>query len=134
MNSTRRDFFKKASLAAAALTLGLGTRLGQVWAQALEYIDITGEKRKDEANTKALPTAKGLGYVDDADATEKAGKLKRTDKPVGAATAKAAQQNCGTCSQFGKTHPEECTLIQGVKVRAKGYCNAYTPEPTKFKK
>jgi len=137
MNTNRRGFLK-----GVLVGTGLGAVLGkvalfsgQVWANALELIDIDGTKRKDKANQDAVKILKPMGYVADADAAEKAGKIKRTDKPhPGGGNVPAKLQACQNCALYDATlinsdKPGKCMLAQMVLVHAKGYCNTYSVHP-----
>jgi len=136
-NTSRRHFLKLVSMAGLLPVLGaqLATLGRRAWADALALIDMTKTKRKDPANEKAVGVAQGLGYVEDADAADKAGKIKRTDKPLAAGGTLAAKaQYCKNCFFFDEaklngSEPGLCKLIPGVLVHAKGFCNTYNPSP-----
>jgi hypothetical protein len=135
--TSRRTFLKLSSLIAFVPIMGAQVlSLGQkAWAQAAALIDMSKTKRKDPTNDKAVGVAQGLGYVENADAAEKAGKIKRTDRPLGAGkTMPAKIQYCSNCMFFpqdkvNSTENGACQLIPGVLVHNKGYCNTFTPSP-----
>jgi hypothetical protein len=65
------------------------------------------------------PTAKALGYVEDA---TKANRMAK-------AGVAADQQTCTTCALYmgsGETAP--CTLFQGREVVGAGWCSAWVPK------
>lgn len=65
------------------------------------------------------PTAKALGYV------ENASNANRTDK----AGTPASEQQCNNCALFmGEGDYAPCTLFQGREVAAGGWCTAWVPK------
>lgn len=77
--------------------------------------------RAAERVTPDDPTAKALGYVEnaaDADRKDKAG-------------VPGDQQHCANCSLFMGDASSEyapCTLFQGREVAASGWCSAWVPK------
>lgn len=120
---------RRAMIKMMALSLG-GIAFSQIlsfsksaYASTKKLIDMTG-KSSDPANKSALNIAKGLNYVEDATAAEKAGKLKRVEKSGVA----PKNQKCRTCQFYkvvDKDKSGECTLIPGVLVHYEGYCNSW---------
>ncbi len=132
VQTNRRGFLKLSALLPLAAAFGAQvlTAGQKVWAEALALVDMTKTKRKDPVNEAAVGVLIGMGYVENAEAAEKAGKLKRVDKgPI-----KAANQHCVTCvlikdEYVNGTKPGECKVAPGVLVHAMGYCNTYNPHP-----
>lgn len=110
------------SLSIAALGQIMSFSQG-AFAAAKKLIDMSG-KSSDPTNKAALNVAKGLNYVEDAKAADKAGKIKRVEKSGVA----PSNQICRTC-QFYKVVEEnksgECMLIPNVLVHHGGYCNSW---------
>lgn len=132
LESNRRQFLKLGSLTAFAAVVGarVATFGREAWAEALAAVDMSKKKRKDPANDAAVALLTGMGYVDDANAAEKAGKIKRTDK----GNIPAAKQHCNVCilmedQYVNGTAPGKCKVVQGVLVQAMGYCNTFGPSP-----
>jgi hypothetical protein len=128
--SSRREFFKLVSLVTLVATFGQ-----KIWAEGLALIDMSKTKRKDTDNEKAVNVATGLGYVEDADKGEKAGKIKRMEKTMpDGKKVPPGKQYCNNCMFFDQTKVGgndngSCQIIPGVLVHNKGYCNTYTPSP-----
>lgn len=121
---SRRRMLKGVLVSLSAVALGQVMSLSQsVFAAAKKLIDMSG-KGSDPTNKAAVNVAKGLNYVEDAKAADKAGKIKRVEK-TGVAPA---NQICRTC-QFYKVVEEnksgECILIPNVLVHHGGYCNSW---------
>lgn len=126
---TNRRGFLKGTLGIAALA-AISARSVIGWAEdkALKLIDMSGKKRTDEENKKAVSIAKGLNYVEDATAADKAGKIKRVEK-MG---VKGSDQTCANCqfyTEVEKGKSGKCMLIPGVLVHAEGWCNSWTKSP-----
>ena len=103
---SRRKLLRGAVASAALIPLvNLGTR--SAVAADVDMVPLTD------------PTAKALGYVQDA--TTAAGRM---DK---AGTA-AADQMCSTCALYqGDDEIGPCTLFQGRYVNGAGWCTAWVP-------
>jgi hypothetical protein len=135
---SRRHFFKLTGFAALAMTVGSTVAIwGQrVWAEALKLVDMSKKKRTDPANLTGAGILAGMGYVENADAGEKAGKIKRADKPLpsGKGVMPAKSQYCHNCFFIDDQHvnskePGMCKLATTVLVHSNGYCNTYTVNP-----
>lgn len=137
----RRDFLKISSLTALAATVGaqVVTFGKKAWAQAvaLALVDMSKKKRTDAENAKAVGILQGLGYVEDADAAEKAKKITRVDKPhPGGGTMSAKKQYCNNCAFYAedakidKKEHSKCKIVPAeVQVHFSGYCNTYNVHP-----
>jgi len=105
---TRRSIVK-SGLIAGALVPALGLIGGTAGAAALTPLDPSD------------PTAKALGFVNDATKVDAA--ANPTYKPA---------QKCGTCAQFlGKAGDTTagCNIFAGHSVPAGGWCKVYAPKP-----
>ena len=133
----RREFLKAS--VAVGLALGALTKLvafsKAAVAEALALVDLTGKKRTDAANKAAIGILAGLGYVENVEKAEKAGKIHRTDKPnPSGGTFPAKAQRCMTCALMEPQYvngnkPGKCMLVPGVLVHPTGYCNSYSVNP-----
>lgn len=64
------------------------------------------------------PTAKALGYVEDATTANRTAK----------AGVPGDQQHCGACALYQGDGPKgPCTLFQGREVVSTGWCSAWVP-------
>jgi hypothetical protein len=106
---SRRKFLTLAGSAGAALVVGL--RPLTTWAQA-------GGAQLPHLSSDD-PTAKALGYVDDAT------KVDKTKFPAYKAGAK-----CQTCNFFqgGTASTGPCQLFPGKSVNAGGWCASHSPK------
>lgn len=134
----RRDFLKVSSLTAFAAAVGVQVLAHgkKAWAAALAVVDMSKSKRKDPDNQKAVGILQGLGYVEDADAAEKAKKITRTEKPHASGKPMPAnKQYCNNCAFFDDAKVDtnenaKCKLVPvEILVHSKGYCNTYNPHP-----
>lgn len=102
MNIKRRNFLKISGLAVVPI---VATRAGAALAADAPQL------------SESDPTAKALGYLDDA---TKVNKQKFPKYKTG--------QICANCTNYqgkGDTGWGPCTIFPGKVVNAKGWCNAY---------
>jgi len=102
-NFQRRTFLKVSCL--AVMPAGLATHAGMTLAAGAPHV------------SENDPTAKALGYVDDA---TKADKKKFPNYKEG--------ETCANCQNFegkGNVAWGPCKIFPGKDVNAKGWCNAY---------
>jgi hypothetical protein len=101
---SRRSFLRSAAAGAALIPLvSVGSR--QAWAAERVSTDD--------------PTAKALGYV------EEASEANRTAK----AGVPGEEQNCANCALYtGEGEWAPCTLFQGREVKGSGWCSAWVPK------
>lgn len=85
----------------------------------LVQLDARRAVAQDNMVTLDDPTAKALGYVEDATTAPRADK----------AGVAAADQNCASCALYqGDGDMAPCTLFQGRTVKGSGWCTAWVPK------
>jgi len=105
---SRRSFIALAGVAGAAILAGVRPTLTQAQAASLPHLP------------ESDPTAKALGYVEDAS------KVDKTKFPSYKAGA-----HCATCNFFqGKPTDAyaPCQIFPGKAVAAKGWCASHSPK------
>ena len=101
---SRRNFIRGAVAGAALIPL---VNLQMRSAHAAERVSLDD------------PTAKALGYVEDATTAT------RKDK----AGVAGSEQQCANCALFmGEGEYAPCTLFQGREVASAGWCSAWVPK------
>jgi hypothetical protein len=105
---SRRSFLALAGITGAAALVGIRPALTEAQGAQLPHV------------TESDPTAKALGYVEDA------GKVDKTKFPGYKAGA-----HCATCNFYqGKGSDEygPCQIFPGKSVAAKGWCASHSPK------